>query len=58
MTIKLGWGNFVIPRMFTVIKIASKGIFSPLIKFGNFNQNIIEIPINKQTKKERDDPWD
>ena len=37
--------------------IASKGIFSPLIKFGNFNQNIIEIPTNKQTKK-GDDPWD
>ena len=34
-----------------MIKIASKGIFSLLIKFGNFNQNIIKIPINKQTKK-------
>ena len=60
MTIKIGLRKFSNSKYVHNDQIASKGIFSPLIKFGNFNQNIIEIPTNKpkKKKKRRDDPWD
>ena len=53
MTIKIGLRKFSNSKYVHNDQIASKGIFSPLIKFGNFNQNIIEIPTNKQKKKKK-----
>ena len=53
MTIKIGLRKFSNSKNVHNDQIASKGIFSPLIKFGNFNQNIIEIPTNKQKKKKK-----
>ena len=54
MIIKIGLRKFSNSKYVHNDQIASKGSFSPLIKFGNFNQNIIEIPTIKQKKKKKE----